>query len=205
MNLWRERFERWFRPVALHSPLSANSITVLALVLNLVAAVMLGFAHYRPHFFLIAPVVVGVAGLLDALDGIVARVRNEQSLFGDFLDHLFDRISDSALLAGYLYGASIRPELGYPALIAVMMTGYAGTQIEATYRVRSYEGVGRGEYVLAIFALPLFTWLLATIGLLHQRYSGLTLPEWLIALVTVVAIYTVYSRIARVPDQDGDH
>lgn len=204
MNPWRERFERWFRPVALHSPLSANSITVIALVLNLVAAVMLGFAHYRVDLFLIAPVVVCVAGILDALDGVVARVRNEQSLFGDFLDHLFDRISDSALLAGYLYGASIRPELGYPALIAVMMTGYAGTQIEASYRVRSYDGVGRGEYVLALFALPFFTWVLATTGLLHQRYAGLTLPEWLIALLTVVAVYTVCSRIANVPFH-GDH
>lgn len=203
MHPWKERLERWFRPLALHSPLSPNSITVLALILNLVAAVTLAYARHHPALFLLVPLIVAVAGLLDAFDGIVARARNQQTLYGDFLDHLFDRISDSALLAGFLYGASIRPELGYPALIAVIMTGYAGTQVEATYRQRSYEGVGRGEYVLAIVILPVLAWILTITGVIHIRYGRLTILEWMIGLLTVVAIYTVYSRATSVP-RDGE-
>ena len=204
MHPWKERLERWFRPLALRSPLSPNAITVLALILNLAAALTLAMARNVAVLFLIAPVIVTIAGLLDAFDGIVARARGQQTLYGDFLDHLFDRISDSALLAGFVYAAGVRPELGYPALIAVIMTGYAGTQVEATYRERSYEGVGRGEYVLAIVILPIFTWILAITGLIDRRFGGLSIPEWLIALLTAVAVYTVYSRATRVPADSED-
>lgn len=197
MNPWRERLERWFRPLALHSPLSANSITVLALAMSLGAAMTLALARSDARLFLLAPVIVAVAGLFDAFDGIVARVRHEETSYGDFLDHLFDRISDSALMAGYLYGAGVRPELGYPALIAVIMAGYTGTQIEATFGTRSYEGVGRGEYVLAIVALPIFTWILSTLGVLNRQFAGLTVPEWLVAVLALVAVYTVATRALR--------
>ncbi len=202
MNVWRDRLERWFRPLALHSPLSPNAITVLALVLNLSAAVSLALAGTHHGLFLIAPLIVAIAGVLDALDGIVARVRNEQSLYGDFLDHLFDRISDSSLLAGYLYATAVRPALGYPALIAVIMTGYVGTQIEATYRRRSYEGIGRGEYLLAMVSLLITTWILSTTGLLQRPFYGLTIPEWLVGLLLIMATWTVGSRTIRARTED---
>ncbi|MDX1582243.1 MAG: CDP-alcohol phosphatidyltransferase family protein [Thermoanaerobaculia bacterium] len=197
MHPWRARLERWFTPAARHSPLTPNQITLTALSLNLVAAIVLGLARHRPDLFLAAPAILAIAGLLDAFDGIVARVRGLANPYGDFLDHLCDRISDTTLLAGFLYGTSVRPSLGYAALIAVIMTGYAGTQIEATFRKRSYEGLGRGEFVLGLFILPIVAWILARLDLLTRRFGALTIPEWLIGIVTLLAIYTVISRARR--------
>lgn len=205
MNVWRERLERWFRPLAERSPLSPNQITLLALVLNLAAATALALARHETHLFLLAPLLLAIAGIFDALDGIVARLRSMSTRYGDFLDHLCDRISDAALLAGYLLGASVRPSLGYPALVAVVLTGYVGTQIEATWRRRDYSGVGRGEYVLALFAIPIFSWILARLDLLTHRVGGLTPPEWMIALVLLTAIWTIAGRAAGARAHDeGD-
>lgn len=194
MHPWRERLERWFGPAARRSPLTPNEITLVAMSLNLIAALALAMARDHVGLFLVAPVLLAVAGLLDAFDGIVARARGASSRFGDFLDHLCDRVSDAALLAGFLYGTSVRPALGYPALIAIIMTGYAGTQAEATFRRRSYQGLGRGEYVLALFVLPILSWIFSRLGLLTVQYAGMTIVEWLITIVTVLAIFTVISR-----------
>lgn len=202
MHPWRERLDRWFAPAARWSPLSPNQITLLALVMNLAAAVTLGLARFDADLFLVAPAILGVGGLLDAFDGIVARVRDQSSRYGDFLDHLFDRISDSAILAGFLYGASINPALGYAALIAVIMTGYTGTQIEATYHRRSYQGVGRGEYVIALVALPIVSWVLAKLDLLDRPFARLTIVEWLVSILTLAAILVVVSRISGIPPED---
>src|SRR5438309_7742993 len=97
VNVWRERLGRWFDPLARRLSLSPNAITLIALAINLIAAAMLIHAKRSPRFFLIAMVFLAVGGLADALDGIVARAQGKSSRFGDFLDHVADRISDTTL------------------------------------------------------------------------------------------------------------
>src|SRR5437762_1613206 len=137
MHPWRDRLNRWFTPLARLTPLSPNAISVIALLLNVAAAACL----YERRF-LTAIVFIAVGGLADALDGIVARVQGKESHFGDFLDHCLDRISDTLLAAGWMMGNDVRQSVTVAAIIAIMMNGYIGTQIEATYRERSYDTVG---------------------------------------------------------------
>src|SRR5947207_9340547 len=139
MHPWRDRLNRWFTPLARRTPLSPNAISVIALLLNVAAAACL----YERRF-LTAIVFIAVGGLADALDGIVARVQGKESRFGDFLDHCLDRVSDTLIAAGWLMGSAVRQPLTIAAIVAIMMNGYIGTQIEATYRERNYESVGRG-------------------------------------------------------------
>src|SRR6059058_2532431 len=87
VNVWRDRLNRWLLPVARRTPLSPNAITLLALAINLVGAACLALGARRPSLFLAAIVLIAVGGLADALDGIVARARNQTSRYGDFLDH----------------------------------------------------------------------------------------------------------------------
>src|SRR5688572_13539329 len=103
MQVWRDRLQRWFAPIARRCPLSPNAISLVALALNATAAVLL----YRREF-LLAIVFLVVGGLADAFDGIVARVQNKASRFGDFLDHFADRVSDVFLLTGWLLGSGVR-------------------------------------------------------------------------------------------------
>ena len=58
-----------------------------------------------------------------------------------------------------------------------MLNGYVGTQIEATFGERSYEGVGRGEFVLALIVFPIVSSILLTNGLLLVRFADSVSPN----------------------------
>ena len=177
MHGWRERLARWLTPVARRYPFSPNTVTIAALVLNLVAAALL---YYR-RFFVAVPF-IATGGICDALDGLVARAQQRETRFGDFLDHVADRISDSALTAGWMLGSGVREELTLAAVIVVLLNGYVGTQIEATYRQRNYESIGRGEFVLALIAFPIIT-------------SIVNIADWLAIALIAFALLGIGQRI----------
>jgi phosphatidylglycerophosphate synthase len=191
MHPWRDRLARWLFPVALNSPLTPNELSLLALLLNVMAAVLL-----FDRFFLLAIAFIAVGGLLDALDGIVARVQHMETAFGDFLDHCLDRISDSLIAAGWLLGNAVHVRLVVAAIIVIMMNGYVGTQIEATFRERNYESVGRGEFVLALIVFPIVSSILFRNGWDGWRFADLTIAEWMTVLLIVFALLGIVQRFA---------
>lgn len=191
MNPWRPRLQRWFGPVAARCPLSPNSITLVALGLNLVAAALL-----YERWFLIAIWFVVVAGFADAFDGIVARVQNKTSRYGDFLDHFADRVSDTLLLAGWLLGNDVEQRLALAGIVTVGFSGYIGTQLEATWREREYDTLGRGEFVLALVVFPIVSHILYANGWNDLRAGGLRVPEWLTVLIILVALLAIAQRLA---------
>jgi phosphatidylglycerophosphate synthase len=167
----------------------------VALLVNLLAAAFLWRGSSQPALFLAAPALLALAGLMDALDGIVARERGLASRFGDFVDHLADRFSDCFLVAGWALGASVRPEIALLATLGVALTGYAGTQIEATFGVRDYEGVGRGEFVLGLISLPLISYSLASAGILTIRFGVFTIPDYFALLLAAFTALGVSQRV----------
>src|SRR2546428_9518643 len=108
MHPWRERLSRWFTPVARRLPLSPNTITAIALLFNLAAATLLLLGTRQPALFLIAMVLIAIGGFADALDGVVARLQQKETRFGDFLDHICDRISDAAPAACWMIRNRLR-------------------------------------------------------------------------------------------------
>jgi archaetidylinositol phosphate synthase len=196
MHVWRDRLSRWFTPLAQRSPLSPNAITIIALVLNVVAAVCMYAGRARPALFFAALVFIALGGLCDAFDGIVARAQDKSSRFGDFLDHSADRVSDAAVAAGWMMGSGVRQELMIAAIILVGMNGYMGTQIEATYNQRNYETVGRGEFVLALIVFPIVSFILVTNGWSALRFGTMTIAEWLTIALIAFALFGIGQRIA---------
>ena len=191
MHPWRDRLDRWLSPIARRTPFSPNTISIAALLLNVVAAACL-----FERWFLIAIVFIAMGGLADALDGIVARVHGTESRFGDLLDHCLDRVSDALIAAGWLMGNSVRQPIAIAAIIAIMMNGYIGTQIEATYRERNYDSVGRGEFVLALIVFPIVSSILFRNGWDTWRFTALTIAEWLALLLIVFATLGIAQRFA---------
>ena len=191
MHPWRERLTRWFTPLARRCPLSPNAVTILALILNLCAAALLSRA-----LFLWAIVLIAAGGLADAFDGIVARAQARETRFGDFLDHFADRVSDAALTACWLIGSQVRESLVVAGVIAVMLNGYLGTQIEATFHQRNYESVGRGEFVLALIVFPIASSILFRNGWSSLALAGMTIAEWLALLLIAFALFGIVQRLA---------
>lgn len=201
MNVWRERLGRWLDPLARRCPLSPDTITILSMLLALAGAAGLGLSTTLLQL-LASLVVVVVAALADALDGVVARVQGKTSRFGDFLDHFCDRVSDTALVIGWLIGSEVRPFIALVTTALVLLNGYAGTQIEATFRHRSYQGAGRGEFIIAIVALSLIGHFTSEL-----RIGTFLVSEILaIALIGGIALATL-QRLAmarRLAEKDDD-
>jgi len=196
MHPWRERLSRWLAPLATHCPLSPNAITLLALLLNILAALAILQGPAHPIAFLIAIVMTTIAGIGDALDGIVARLQHRESRFGDFLDHVCDRISDTLLAACWMIANGVREAIVVTAVIAIMLNGYIGTQIEASFGERNYEYLGRGEFVLALIIFPIASFILFTGGWSSIVLAGAAIAEWMTLLLLLFAILGIVQRVA---------
>jgi CDP-diacylglycerol--glycerol-3-phosphate 3-phosphatidyltransferase len=78
--------------------LTPNTITMLGLVGNIVAAFFLARGE-----MLWGGLIVLVMWPVDALDGTMARLRGEPTDFGGFVDSVTDRYSELVIFAGLLY------------------------------------------------------------------------------------------------------
>ncbi|HEX6085619.1 MAG TPA: CDP-alcohol phosphatidyltransferase family protein [Thermoanaerobaculia bacterium] len=191
MNVWRDRLHRWLSPLARRCPLSPNTITLIALALNAVGAWLM---YERRFLFALGFIAVG--GLADAFDGIVARVQEKTSRYGDFLDHFCDRVSDLLMIVGWLLGNGVRIEIAMGVVLAVMLNGYIGTQLEATWRERDYDSVGRGEFVLGMILYPIVSHILVQNGWEQRAAGGLLIAEWMSLLLFVFALLGIVQRLA---------
>ncbi|MBV9437155.1 MAG: CDP-alcohol phosphatidyltransferase family protein, partial [Acidobacteria bacterium] len=73
--------------------ISPNILTFTGLVINIIAAVLFGYASgdNQPRLFLYAGLVIIGAGIFDMVDGRVARATNQVTTFGAFFDSVIDR------------------------------------------------------------------------------------------------------------------
>jgi CDP-diacylglycerol--glycerol-3-phosphate 3-phosphatidyltransferase len=114
-----------------------NFLSALALIASLLAA-----AYFGAGRFLAAGLAMLAAGLMDWLDGGVARAQGRASRFGEFLDASFDCYSDLILFVGLLvYYARVNRFL-YAVLVCVAM---AGSVMIGYSRARSASLVAHGD------------------------------------------------------------
>ena len=77
----------------IESRLTPNAISMVGLVLNLLAAVLIWQEQ-----FLLGGVAFIVGSIMDTLDGRYARASGKGTLFGAFLDSTLDRIEEGVVL-----------------------------------------------------------------------------------------------------------
>jgi CDP-diacylglycerol--glycerol-3-phosphate 3-phosphatidyltransferase len=75
-----------------------NTMTLLGLAGNVVGAVLIALGYLT-----VGGIVVLVMGLVDTLDGTMARLRGMPSEFGAFVDSVTDRYSELFIFGGLLY------------------------------------------------------------------------------------------------------
>lgn len=73
--------------------LSANQVTILALLLGLTTSLCIYF-----DMKLFAVSLLWLSGYLDAVDGAIARNTNTTSMFGTLMDITFDRIVETSMI-----------------------------------------------------------------------------------------------------------
>ena len=108
-----------------------------------------------------------VAGILDALDGALARHQGTDGAYGDFLDHTIDRVVDVGLLVAIGMNSNFVDDYstGLLAGLLTLFGSYMGTQAQSVGLGRIYGGFSRADrMVLTILALLVASW---------QAYTGM--------------------------------
>ena len=122
---FREAGTRLLTPLARSFPLDPMGISLLSLATAIGAGYSFSQATAGSEWLLIAAGLVFLTALLDALDGIVARIRDMESKRGDLVDHTLDRIADVIILGGIALGPLVNERAGFAALLGVLLLSYA--------------------------------------------------------------------------------
>ena len=149
----RGRWERSTAPLLnLLGGVEPNHLTWGSLVVALAAAAVgVQAGRDEPWSWLLVAALMGLAFLLDGLDGQLARRRGVEGPAGDLLDHTLDRVVDAALLValGYNSAWSLHPSvgvaLGWAAALATMFGSYMGTAAKSVGLSRNYSGFSRAD------------------------------------------------------------
>ena len=143
LEAYRERVQayvaRLARPFLGWAP---NRLSAMALGFAVAAALVAVLVRWTtPILFIAVAVLIFLSGLFDVLDGAVARSTGRTSARGDFVDHVFDRYADVALLLGLSVSSYAYPGVGLLALVSLLLASYMGTQAQAVGQGRLYSGL----------------------------------------------------------------
>jgi archaetidylinositol phosphate synthase len=138
-----------------------NIISAIGVILAFLSAVAYAGWQNRPPYLLLATALLLLSGFCDALDGVVARLFQEATAFGGFLDSLLDRYADAAVYTGIIVGGLCYPVLGLTALIGSLLVSYSRAKAEAAgMKIESVGFAERAErmIILAIASIAAFFW-----------------------------------------------
>jgi CDP-diacylglycerol--glycerol-3-phosphate 3-phosphatidyltransferase len=169
------------------SPVTPNQLTALGFSLNIVAAVLL-----FEELYIVAGIVFLVGSIIDILDGALARLRNQATSFGAFIDSTTDRISEGFVLgAAALVLAREGTTWGVAAIFVALTGSFLVSYTRARAEALGLDGkaglMGRAERVVLLAAVIL----LSPLGAL----------PWGIAVLAALTTFTVGQRIYSVHRQ----
>ena len=181
MRVW---FRWYYQPIAAflnRIGIRPNTVTLIGLAGTVGCAVLIAFGHMTW-----AGILLLVMGPVDAMDGALARMRNEASAWGAFVDSVTDRYSELVLFLGFLI--------------------YYMLKVNATGILLAYLAAAGSVLVSYVKARADASKLDANIGLLTrvERYLVLipglmfNLPLAVLVIIAIFANFTALQRILRV-------
>lgn len=187
----------WFRPIgdglgraAQRVGLAPDHVTWAALVVACGGAVLVGFG-----WFIVGALVVSFGALLDMVDGSLARLSGRVSLAGGYLDSLFDRVVDFAVLFAVMvhYDDTRTWIAGTVALFGAITTSFAKARVFQDLHPDASVW-GRDLFERAERYLLLMPAILAQ-GILDATGTDLPILFWALVGLAVAVNATVVQRM----------
>jgi CDP-diacylglycerol---glycerol-3-phosphate 3-phosphatidyltransferase len=182
-----QELRAYARDRLIESRLTPNAISMVGLLGNLVAAVLV-----TQHLFFLAGVAFVLGSVMDTLDGRYSRMSGKGTLFGAFLDSTLDRIEEGIVLAavaGYFaaQGDDFAAAMCVVAVLFSLMVSYTRARAEAL-------GV---ECKVGLATRPVRVVILS-IGLIFAKGAGIGDFELLAPAVYAIAALTIFTTFQRV-------
>lgn len=201
MKLIPKAVERVFygltRPLVeglIRAGIGPNVITTVGTLMVVASAVAFGLGQVR-----LGGLLYLLSGVVDTLDGAVARANGQVTRFGAFYDSTLDRVGDGATFMGiavfYLLappGSVVYREpaiiISMVAIIASLLVSYARARAEGLGIDCKVGLVQRAERIIGL-SVPTLVWGPGPQGVLLF---------WIVAVLTVASVVTVVQRFVYV-------
>ena len=157
--------------------LSPNFWTVVGLIIALASAVVYGMG--MEFGLIIGGILLLVSGFFDMVDGQVARVTGKTSKKGEYLDSMFDKISEVAIFLGILVGGYAEPYLVLLAITLSLLVSYARAKSDLINI--KLQGIGIGERAERLLVI-------AIIGIIGFM-------DYAVVIVVIIAGITLIQRM----------
>lgn len=158
--------------------------SLLGLVFVLLASYILVYTDITPYTVTMSVILFALGGLMDAIDGALARIQDRVSRWGAFYDSFLDRVTEIIyVLALYLSGI-VSPSSSYLYIVTSLLISYTRARAEAINIDLSGVGImERAERILILL-----------IGLLIWSITNYNIEILMLALIILNAI-TILQRI----------
>ena len=164
--------------------LTPNHVSVLGIIFAVLAALAYSQWYINPVLLILAPVLMLISGLFDALDGVIARVYGKATTFGGFFDSLLDRYADAVVLCGIMLGGLTHFAWGLAALMGSLIVSYARARAEAAGVKMESVGLAERAERIVILAIASFV-----------SYVWFDALNWGVILLAVLTNLTVVQRV----------
>jgi CDP-diacylglycerol--glycerol-3-phosphate 3-phosphatidyltransferase len=164
--------------------LKPNMITIFGLIGHFIAAIVLGFGE-----IMWGGIILLIFAPIDALDGTMARLRNEPTRFGGFVDSVTDRFSELIVFAGLLYYFALENNT-----LAIMLVFFAASgSIMVSYTRARAEAL---DYEAKVGLMTRLERLIILIPCLIFN-----IPIVALGILSLFANFTAIQRVASVRKQ----
>ncbi len=185
----KPRFQTSLRPLVgwlARVGVSANQVTVAALVLSCLVGTSIAFNPNAKWPLLLMPVALFLRMALNAIDGMLAREHGMQSSLGAILNELGDVLSDTVLYLPLALLPGV--EAVWVVIIVILaiiseMTGVVAVQVGAARRFDGPMGKSDRAFVFGLLCLLLGV--------------GLKPGHWITGLLILTAILLVVTIVNR--------
>jgi archaetidylinositol phosphate synthase len=168
--------------IAHEARLTPNVITIVGVVFAFFSAFVYVKWQMNTLLLLLATALLLLSGFCDALDGVVARIYGEGTVFGGFLDSLLDRYADAVVYVGIMFGGLCDFHWGLAAIIGSLLVSYSRARAEAAGI--KMESIGLGEWAerILIFAGA------CLVGVFWQPVTVMNVAVILLAVLTNLTV-----------------
>jgi len=170
----------------IESRLTPNAISLVGLVGNLTAAVLI----WQGLYFL-GGIAFIVGSVMDTLDGRYARASGKGTLFGAFLDSTLDRVEEGIVIAAIAYRFALSGDEFAAAMCVVVVLG----SLMVSYTRARAEALGV-ECKVGLATRPVRVVILS-IGLVFAKGAGIFDADLLAPAIYAMAALTAFTVVQR--------
>ena len=185
-------FQKLLLPVlkGLHKlGVTANQLTVLAVLLSLVMGGAILYHQNSPLLILVVPVGYLLRMALNALDGMMATQYNMQSKLGEVLNELGDVVSDAVIIFPILVLPNVNVIVIILFGVLAIINEFAGVLGKLIGGERRYDGpMGKSDraLVIGLFFLVYYFWPDV------ELYAN-----WIFGLSTILVALSTITRVKK--------